>query len=188
SALRKDVKQRPWCALGLTKTRLRRNWASPSKRCRRGCRQLAGRPRELVGSLRLTSSLPPTQIRISSFYSKSYLDSSGVVTKSTKRSTAPIKVESRSRKLLTELYTRRQPSFGSDQPKRWHTPVFQSSPYGTSGQALIPTACGLTAAQISMKGWPVTKTCSPTVSVMRVSLDPLTRWSARTPTRRPGPG
>src|SRR5699024_4188743 len=114
----KDVKQRPWCAQGLTKMRLQRNWASPSKRCPRGCKLPAGPPRELVGSLRLTSSLPPIQIRISSFYGKSYLDSSGVVTKSTKRSTAPSSVASRSRKLLTQLYTRRQPSFGSDQPKR----------------------------------------------------------------------
>ena len=71
--------------------------------------------------------------------------------------------------------------------------TFHSTRRGMSGQAVRPSRSGLTACHTSTNGWPTTSTCGPrweraTSAAMRLSLEPATRWSTRTPTRRPGPG
>src|SRR5690606_36402249 len=80
------------------------------------------------------------------------------VTKSISRSTAVTSGVSTSRKLDTEpwiLPHMAATSAGDDPtPSARHTPVFQSVPRGTSGQAATPTATGRTACQMSTKGWP----------------------------------
>ena len=48
------------------------------------------------------------------------------------------------------FYQLRRAALRDAQPNAAHTPVFQSIPRGTSGQALMPTAAGRTACQISM--------------------------------------
>ena len=70
-------------------------------------------------------------------------------------------------------------------------PCFHSTARGTVGHSARPTRPGLTAYQMST-GCPTTRVCSPpgprrTASAIRDSLDPGTRWSTRTPSRRPGP-
>ena len=53
----------------------------------------------------------------------------------------------------------------------------------------MPTTDGFTACQMSMNGCPTTSACSPvTCPAMRDSLEPFTRWSTSTPSRRPGDG
>ena len=47
----------------------------------------------------------------------------------------------------------------SGQPRARQTPVFQSWPRGTGGQAGMPTDDGFTASQTSMYGWPTTSAC-----------------------------
>ncbi len=76
------------------------------------------------------------------------------------------------------------------QPIRRSTPSFHGSPRGTSGHAFRPSAAGLTADQMSMNGWPTTSTSGwpATAAAIRLSLDPATRWSTRTPSRCRGPG
>ena len=79
------------------------------------------------------------------------------------------------------------------QPSCWQVPFFQSMLRGTSGQRLMPRRDGLTACQTSMNGWPTISTCLPMADLtmpwaIRLSFDPGTRWSTRTPTRRCGPG
>ena len=111
------------------------------------------------------------------------------VTKSISVSTAVISGVSTSRKLRTEPLIRPHISAGSAMPRPAQTPFFQSMPRGTSGQALIRTAAGRTACQMSMYGWPVTSTAPasrrrPTSAAIRASLLPATRWSHSTPTRR----
>ena len=49
----------------------------------------------------------------------------------------------------------------------------RARPFGTIGQAVMPTTDGLTACQMSMNGWPTTSAWSPvTCSAMRDSLEP----------------
>ena len=79
------------------------------------------------------------------------------------------------------------------QPSCWQVPVFQSMLRGTSGQRAMPSRAGLTACQMSMNGCPTISTCLPIGDramswAMRLSLEPVTRWSTSTPTRRSGPG
>src|SRR5664279_5052922 len=52
----------------------------------------------------------------------------------------------------------------SGTPSAAHTPVFQSVPIGTEGQAAMPTAAGRTACQMSTYGWPVISTQRPYVA------------------------
>ena len=53
----------------------------------------------------------------------------------------------------------------------------------------MPSAAGFTACQTSTYGWPATSTCgSRTAATMRLSLEPGTRWSTSTPSRRRGVG
>ena len=62
-----------------------------------------------------------------------------------------------------------------------------SVPLGIWGHASRPTRPGLTACQMSTKGWPRTSTDSPhrswTAHAMRVSFDPATMWSSKIPAR-----
>ena len=63
------------------------------------------------------------------------------------------------------------------QPSCWQTPCFHSMLRGTVGQALMPSRAGLTAAQMSMNGWPTISTCLPTGllatdAAIRLSLEP----------------
>ena len=76
------------------------------------------------------------------------------------------------------------------QPIAASTPSFHGWPRGTSGQPpASPTTDGLTAAHTSMNGWPTISTCGDaTALAIRVSLEPVTRWSTSTPSRRAGPG
>ena len=72
------------------------------------------------------------------------------------------------------------------QPSCWQVPVFQSMLRGTSGQRVMPRRSGFTACQTSMNGCPTTSTCLPTGErampcAIRLSLEPLTRWSTSTP-------
>ena len=58
-----------------------------------------------------------------------------------------------------------------------------------TGHAGMPTTDGLTACQMSTNGWPTTSACSPvTCSAIRDSLEPRTRSSTSTPSRRPWVG
>ena len=71
--------------------------------------------------------------------------------------------------------------------------VSSPGPSGSMGQAASPSRAGLTACQMSMNGCPTTSVCAPpgprrTASAIRASLEPATRWSTSTPSRRPGPG
>ena len=53
----------------------------------------------------------------------------------------------------------------------------------------MPSAAGFTACQTSTYGWPTTSTCgSVTAATIRLSLEPGTRWSTSTPSRRAGLG
>ena len=78
-------------------------------------------------------------------------------------------------------------------PSAAQTPVFQSTPRGTSGQAAMPTACGpdrLPDVDVRVPGdqhvLPVLG--QSRASAIRLSFDPGTRWSTSTPSRRPAPG
>ena len=56
------------------------------------------------------------------------------------------------------------------------TPSFHGVPRGTSGQRLMPTTDGFTAAQTSMNGWPTMSTCSDvTNAAILLSFEPSTR-------------
>src|SRR5918993_813098 len=80
-------------------------------------------------------------------------------------------------------------SAGSATPRAAQMPSFHGRPGGTTGQALMPTAAGLTACQMSTYGWPVTRTYGEvTPATIRLSFEPGTRWSTSTPSRRSGPG